>query len=86
MKTEFVVQNPHSIPVTREVDVGGEKVNAAIDGFEVSLRSADGMSGSLVLRYFGQAAKHAKELFVNDDVVEAVFTKKGGGEDKPKAK
>lgn len=76
MQTEFKVQNPHSIPVTKTVDVEGEKMQVTIAGFEVQLLSVDGMSGTLVQRFYGADAKAAKELFVNDTIVVADWSAK----------
>ena len=74
MNLKFMVQNPHNIPVTKQVEVAGEMVTASLDGFEVNLLSQDGMSGTLVLRFFGNAAKEAREKFVADSIIDASFT------------
>jgi len=73
MQTKFLVQNPHNIPVSKQVDIDGDLTAVSIDGFEVHLLSQDGMSGTLVLRYYGAAAKTARELFVLDAIMTADF-------------
>ncbi len=50
MQEKFLVQNPHSIPVHKKVDIDGELTHVAIEGFEVQLLSQDGMSSRLRLR------------------------------------
>ena len=76
MQSDFLVQNPHTVPVTKTVQIDGQDVIASINGFEVDLLSADGMSGTLTMRYFGQAAKDAEALFVSDSVVTCTFAAK----------
>lgn len=63
MKLKFEIHNPHNIPVAKSVMIDGQPVTASLDGFEVTLKSQDGMSGSLTLRFFGMQANEARELF-----------------------
>ena len=79
MKLNFLVQNPHSIPVTKQVSVDGQLVTASLEGFEVQLLSQDGMSGTLVLRFFGSQANEARELFLKEPVVTGSFGPNSGG-------
>ncbi len=74
MKFKFLVQNPHSTPFTKLVDIDGVPTGVIINGFEVQLLSQDGMSGTLVRRFYGAAADEARALFVNDAIVEGEFT------------
>ena len=74
MRETFLVQNPHTIPVSKKVEIDGEQHSATLDGFEVYLLSQDGMSGTVVRRYYGAKAQAARELFVNDAIVAADFS------------
>lgn len=67
MKLNFEIHNPHNIPVAKSVVVDGQAVTASFDGFEVTLKSQDGMSGSLTLRFFGAQANEARDLFTKGE-------------------
>ena len=73
MDVKFLVQNPHNVPVSKQVSVDGQTVNAALDGFEVHLLAQDNLSGTFVLRAFGQNAAAARALFKKDATVTATF-------------
>jgi len=71
MQTKFLVQNPHNIPVAKVVDIDGVPTSVSIDGFEIHLLSQDGMSGTMVKRFYGAAAAEARDLFKVDAIVTA---------------
>lgn len=69
----YLVQNPHDIPVSKQVEIEGQMVSASVAGFEVTLLAQDGMSGSITQRFFGAEVEAAKALFVVDTIVPVAF-------------
>jgi hypothetical protein len=70
MQLSFTVHNPHRVPFAQNVEHKGKTVRAALDAFEVELKSNDGVSGTLKLRITGvDEVAEAEKMFVADAVV-----------------
>jgi hypothetical protein len=73
MQVKFLVHNPHTAPNAHKAVVKGVEMVASVDTFEVELKAQDESHGGLKLRFVGDDAKAAQELFKNDREVVATF-------------
>ena len=74
MEIKFNVHNPHSSNMFVAAQVDGETIPAEMRIFEVELMTTDGLSGTLKLRFKGERAAAARELFAEGNSITAVFS------------
>jgi hypothetical protein len=74
METLYTVQNPHMTPNATQATVKGVVMTATVDTFEVELVADDMSQGGIKLRFIGAEIPAAKELFVNDAKIKALFS------------
>ena len=73
MEVKFEVHNPHSTNMFVHAPIDGEMIPAEMRIFEVELKTLDGISGTLKLRFKGAAANTAKSLFLEGAAITASF-------------
>jgi len=74
MKVNFNINGVSKGNAGVNTEVAGEPMRASVPCLEVELIAADGMSGSLTLRFVGGSMQEAQDVFKPGKKISADFT------------